>query len=107
MPIQLNVVKTTVTPQLRRINTVANKQAGKLDLTAGKMMKVKDFGHPDPSATDKDGHMAKHTLGGMAAGAGAGAAIGSCVPVVGTAFGALVGGILGASAGAIAGLLRD
>ena len=108
MSVRLDVVKTTVTPRLKRINSVANKQFVKLDPALGKISKMHDFGPPPPDAEDKDGSMAKHTLGGMAAGAGVGDAIGSCIlPGLGTSFGAMVGALIGASAGATAGLVKD
>lgn len=109
MVVRLNVVKSTITPQIRTAKNVS-KQSHRIGgeyLARTREMKIlKDMGGVDPKASDKDGHMAKHTLGGMATGAGVGAAVGSIVPVVGTAFGAMVGGVLGALGGATVGLFR-
>ena len=69
--------------------------------------KLKDYGNPDPNPnadSKNESHMAKTTLGGMAAGAATGATIGSVVPIVGTAFGALAGSVVGAVGGAFVGL---
>lgn len=101
MAVRLNLVKANVTPQVKKFSQTQHnlKKVAVQDLTKLKMM------HPD--ACDEDGHMTKHTLGGMAAGAAAGAAAGSVVPVVGTMFGGLAGALVGAFAGATVGLFRD
>lgn len=108
MPVRLNIVKTSVTPQIRRTaNKTALRTNGLLVLTTENARKLKDYGHPDPNPNadpENEDHMAKTTLGGMAAGATTGAAIGSAVPVVGTLIGALAGGVVGAIGGAFAGL---
>lgn len=108
MPVQLNIVKTTITPKVRTLKTkgFANQKV-LLNQLSDNSRKLKDYGNPDPNPnadSKNESHMAKTTLGGMAAGAATGATIGSVVPIVGTAFGALAGSVVGAVGGAFVGL---